>query len=240
MTEFSFGPYVLDTTTRQLSRCGRNVPVTPKAFQLLKVLLLRRPAAVSKVEIMNRLWPGSFVSEGNVASLVSEIRQVLGGERIDHVRTVHGFGYAFCADATQVPASRRQGTQAPCRLIEQTGADPRTFAVHEGQTYIGRSSECTVRFSSPTVSRKHARITVASGQAVIEDLGSRNGTYVNGARIRKSEPLPHGAGVKVGAIWLMFHATEVQEQTTKDLPTLGELTDAIPAVSRRARGPRKS
>ena len=75
--------------------------MSPKAYELLKLLLEQRPKALSKAELHERLWPGTFVSEVNLAALVNEVRAAL-GERGRHgrfIRTVHGFGYAFAHEA---------------------------------------------------------------------------------------------------------------------------------------------
>src|SRR5689334_4229632 len=96
-----FGDVVFDGDRRQVSRGGRERHLSPKAFELLKLLVERRPEAVSKADIHDRLWPGTFVSDANIPALVAEIRAALG----DHapkrrfLRTLHGFGYAFEANA---------------------------------------------------------------------------------------------------------------------------------------------
>jgi len=73
-----FGEYALDDSRRELLHRGAPVHLTPKAYALLQLLLERRPAAVSKAEIHDRIWPGTFVSEVNLATLVFEIRAAVG------------------------------------------------------------------------------------------------------------------------------------------------------------------
>ncbi len=91
-----FGECGLDSATRELTRAGRPVPLTPKALRLLELLLERHPAAVSREEIRDTLWPDTVVSESNLASLVWEVRSAIGdAPRGRFVRTVRGFGYAF-------------------------------------------------------------------------------------------------------------------------------------------------
>jgi non-specific serine/threonine protein kinase len=83
--------------TRELLREGTPVPLSPKAFQLLGLLVQSHPTAVSKAELQDRLWPATFVVEKNLTNLVSEIRDALGDDPIRprFIRTVHRFGYAF-------------------------------------------------------------------------------------------------------------------------------------------------
>lgn len=93
----SFGEFVLDLDSRELRRGAKLVRVSPKAFQLLEILVTNRPKALSKAELQDRLWPETFVVEKNLANLVSEIRQAL-GERSSasgFIRTVPRYGYAF-------------------------------------------------------------------------------------------------------------------------------------------------
>src|SRR5512143_1194121 len=74
---FRFGEWALDRGRRELLRGQEPVPLTPKAFALLALLLENRPRVVTKPEIHDRLWPSTFVSEVNLARLVFEIRDAL-------------------------------------------------------------------------------------------------------------------------------------------------------------------
>src|SRR6185369_9755596 len=100
--------WVFDSDTREVVRKGRRLPLSPKAFDLLELLIRRRPKAVSKDEIRERLWPGTFVSPANLANLVVELRAAFGDDAQDPrvVRTVPRFGYAFVADA-EAPAEKK-------------------------------------------------------------------------------------------------------------------------------------
>lgn len=99
MERWTFGDFVLDRDIRQLIRGGVPVSLSPKAFQLLGLLVESYPRALSKTELQDRLWPGTFVVEKNLTNLVSEIREALGDDPATpcFIRTVHRFGYAFHA-----------------------------------------------------------------------------------------------------------------------------------------------
>jgi TolB-like protein/Tfp pilus assembly protein PilF len=92
-----FGDCVLDTDERALQRRGQSIHLTSKAFQLLVFLLEIRPRAAAKSELQEKLWPSTFVSEGNLATLVKEARTAIGDDARKplYIRTVHGYGYAF-------------------------------------------------------------------------------------------------------------------------------------------------
>ena len=112
-----FGPFTLDLDTRQLTRGKREIHLSPKAFELLMALALDRPKVLSKAVLQERLWPDTFVVEANLSNLVAEIREALGdrGRTPTWVRTAHGFGYAFCGEATTLPgaAARRSASSTP-------------------------------------------------------------------------------------------------------------------------------
>jgi DNA-binding winged helix-turn-helix (wHTH) protein len=93
--------FTLDFESRQLTSAGQEIHLEPKAFELLSALVLERPKALSKADLQERLWPGTFVAEANLSNLVAEIRAALGdsARAPTFVRTAHGFGYAFCGDA---------------------------------------------------------------------------------------------------------------------------------------------
>ena len=101
----AFGPFTFDAASRELAQAGRRLHLSPKAFDVLHVLLERRPAVVTKAELHERVWSGAFVVDANLSVAIAEIRQALGGSKDGQfIRTVHRVGYAFCAQATAVGA----------------------------------------------------------------------------------------------------------------------------------------
>src|SRR5688500_12538528 len=99
---FAFGPFVLDRDRRLLARDGRAVSVTPKAFDLLVILVERGGAAVSKEELMSTLWPETAVEESNLAFQVSTLRKALGADGARCIATLPGRGYQFVAPLQRV------------------------------------------------------------------------------------------------------------------------------------------
>src|SRR5262245_66445365 len=96
-----FGDFELDQERRQLLRAGLAVPLEPKAFELLSLLVERRPRVLSRAQIRDVVWPGVFISESTLNQSVNSIRQALEDDARQprFIRTAHGFGYAFCAEA---------------------------------------------------------------------------------------------------------------------------------------------
>ncbi|HEX8620278.1 MAG TPA: tetratricopeptide repeat protein [Thermoanaerobaculia bacterium] len=98
-----FGDCTFDAESRTLTRDGEHVRMTGKAFQLLELLLAARPKPIEKTELFAKLWPETFVSEANLASLVKEIRAAIGDDARAprYVRTVHRYGYSFSGTVTE-------------------------------------------------------------------------------------------------------------------------------------------
>jgi DNA-binding winged helix-turn-helix (wHTH) protein len=210
-----FGEYAFDEARRELLHRGAAVHLTPKAYELLRLLLERRPAAVSKAEIHDRIWPGTFVSDVNLATLVFEIRTAIGDDpqAPRYIRTVRGFGYAFrdgVTTTTGAPPAPSRGVHG--RLIWRD----RELALHEGENLLGRTPEAVVWVDHGSVSRRHARVTVRDGQAQLEDLGSRHGTFVDGARIEKPTRLDDGARIGLGSVAMVYRVFEPAETDSRD------------------------
>jgi len=97
---YEFGPFHLDPTERLLLRDGRPVPLTPKAFDLLMVLVQRRGHLIEKRELLEAVWPASFVEEGNLSVMVHALRKAFGSDHRDYtyIETVSKRGYRFAAE----------------------------------------------------------------------------------------------------------------------------------------------
>ena len=211
-----FESCVMDLGSRQVFRDGRELRLSPKAFQLLELLAARRPNALSKEEILDRLWPGVAVSEGSLANVASELRDALDDDarhpRI--LRTVQRYGYAFQAEAqveTEGPseAERPASSKTGCSL----SWDGRDIALAEGENLMGRDPAAAVWIDKTSVSRYHARILIDGTSARIEDLGSKNGTFVRGQRVTAGVPLRDGDEIRLGSIAMLFHRSEAGHPT---------------------------
>ena len=208
----SFGGLTLDTDTRQLLRGSEEIPLSPKALDLLAVLIESRPRAMSKAELNDRLWPNTFVSDSNLAGLVAEIRRAIQDDARTprFVRTVHRFGYAFAGTVGADRASNDRPRAAGSHLWLVHGT--RQLPLVEGENILGREPEHG-GFDSVTVSRRHARIVVEGGHAVLEDLGSKNGTSLRGRRIASRQALTDGDEIGLGAVTLVFRAIPPRPST---------------------------
>lgn len=199
-----FGDCVFDSEMRQLERGKTTIHLPPKTLLLLEALLEQRPRPVSKQALQDRLWPHTFVSESNLARLVAELRQAVGdeGREPQLIRTIHRFGYAFTGEAQALSPAR----PAPAGAYGWLRWRDRDYPLAEGDNLLGRGEDALVPLPSGKVSRRHARIRVTPGEAVLEDLGSKNGTYIGDRRVEGPTTLADGDEIRLGSVVLAFRA----------------------------------
>lgn len=175
--------------------------MTPKAYDLLALLIGESPRVVTKTELHERLWPGTFVSDAALVSLVKELRRALEDRdrRRPIIRTVHRVGYAFCCHTEIAPPN------AP-RISHWLVVQGRRVVLQPGETVIGRDPLSTVCLDSAGVSRRHARIVVEDARVLLEDLGSKNGTMLGDARVSQAV-LQDGDRILLGPILLVYRAS---------------------------------
>lgn len=196
-----FGPFAFDRATRQLTRDDAPVHLTPKAFDLLALLIAEAPRVVPKAELHGHLWPDSFVSDASLLGLIKEVRRALNDEGDGAlIRTAHRVGYAFAAPLQPVAARTR--ASAAWVMVGSV-----CVPLSEGENLIGRDTECTVRVDLPSISRRHARILVAGEDATIEDLGSKNGTAIGDRPVTRPTALRDADRIQVGGASISFHVS---------------------------------
>ena len=200
---YRFDDFTLDAGTRRLLSDEQELHLSPKAFDLLTLLIENRSRAMSKVDLQQKLWPSTYVLETNLAGLVAEIRRVLEDPADDpqYVRTVHSFGYWFVG-RLEGGAGRDDPAKPSVKywLIWET----RQIALIEGPNVLGRAPDAEIWIDASGVSRHHARITLAGIEATVEDLGSKNGTYVGGERVTTPLRLADGDQIRVGPVVMTF------------------------------------
>lgn len=206
---FTFGEFVLDCGTRQLLRGGGELHASPKELALLELLLRARPRAVSRTRLRAALWPDAHVGETSLHVLVSQLRATLGDDAHEprFVRTLPGFGYSFpaSADGEGEPAGAGQ------RLWIETEAS--RVELSEGENVLGRGEHLAARVDGPGVSRRHARILVQNGRATLEDLESKNGTFLDGQRVVSPRALEDGATIRLGRRASVVFRTDAADPT---------------------------
>ena len=210
---YLFGDCRVDFESRAVERDDRPVHLPPKALELLRVLLEARPRVVTKSQLMDRLWPETYVAEGNLSVLVGEVRAAIGdGSRASRfIRTHHTQGYSFVGEVNVLRMSREAASGLPPMLLM---VGRRRIVLPAGESSIGRDALDDIRIDDLSVSKRHASIHASQACAVIRDLGSKNGTLLNGVRVTGAVELKNGARIRFGNVDAVFEIVESATAST--------------------------
>ena len=214
---YRFGDFTLDVRTRRLLRGEQELHLSPKAFALLTMLVENRGQAMSKADLQQNLWPTTYVLETNLAGLVAEIRHVLedSADEPRFIRTVQRFGYWFIGDVLA------QGTEvgdAAAAARYWLIWDTRQIPLNQGENVLGRAPDAAVWIDAPGISRNHARICLEGTVATVEDLQSKNGTYLNGSPVTVPTELKDGDQIRLGTVLIAFRIPPPTGSTETALP----------------------
>ncbi|MGZ8853750.1 MAG: winged helix-turn-helix domain-containing protein, partial [Thermoanaerobaculia bacterium] len=198
-----FASFELDTDRRLLLEGGQEIHISKKGYELLRVLLERAPKAISKQELHDLIWPETFVSDTTLPGVIAELRNAMSDDAREprYIRTVHGFGYAF-ATKPRISSASPAGTRGARLLVHG-----REMFLNPGENIIGRDPDTTIYVDDLSVSRKHVRIVVSDADAILEDLGSKNGTLHNGAAVKEPVTLRDRDVVTLGSMTIVFRAS---------------------------------
>ncbi len=213
---YAFTRCQLDTESREVTLDGASMHLSPKAFELLRLLIEDRPRVVPKAELMQRLWPDSFVEEANLPVLVAEVRAAIGDAGVGHIiKTHHRVGYGFAAEIRETRTAKDRPQTGTCLLLVLP--DGRRVVLGTGINIVGRDRDADVRIDDVSVSRRHARIVVDGDNGAIEDLESKNGTRVGGVPVSQPVRLAKGDVVGFGATEARFEIQPYDDTATGSL-----------------------
>ncbi len=227
---YRFDSFELDRSQYRLSCEHSTIPVKPRVLELVAYLIDHRDRVVSKEELVAEIWEGRFVGEGSLTEAIHEARRALGEDATNavYIKTLHRRGYQFLFRPVEIlageNASRR--AEASFAFLSWTGGPT---PLQEGENLIGRDPASVVVLDGLRVSRHHARLVVSSGTAIVEDLGSKNGTVLNGKGLSAPTSLSDGDVIEIGGVAFTFRSG------VSDLSTLTSGNRP-----RRARAPRTS
>jgi DNA-binding winged helix-turn-helix (wHTH) protein len=210
-----FGPFELDVAAYELRRDEKRVPLENRPMDLLVLLAQRAGTLVDRGTIQHAIGEAGVFLDWDAAinTAVRKIRRALGDDVGEprFIETIVGKGYRFVAPVARVEPWRPEA--GPTWLVTQGF---REFPLAAGDNLIGRDAAVRVRLGHPSVSRRHARIRVGGARAVVDDLGSCNGTFVDGRRIESHIgcELRNGTILGIGAVTLQVLALESCASTT--------------------------
>jgi len=198
-----FGVFELDLRTGELRRKGVKVALQEQPFEVLAMLVSQPGELVTREALRRALWPESvFVDfDHGLNKAVGKIRDALGdlAESPRYVETLERRGYRFIAPVEPVaprPVPAPPGIETP--IVARVSWNGQSQPLPPGEHVIGRDPAAAIWVESSLVSRHHARILVTASAVTVEDLGSRNGTSVNGRPADPRVPLASGDEILVG------------------------------------------
>lgn len=215
---YRIGELVLDVDAHLLSRAGALLPLPPKTFELLHELARRAPGVVRRQELMDTVWPQELVNDEALTQRVMLLRRALGDDPKDptYIASVPQWGYRLVAEVRSEQSAAAPAGEVASQFVVTQG--DRLIPLPDGETVIGREPEAGVSIDSLHISRRHARIVVSAGRAMLEDLGSKNGTYLNGQRITSPMELTEGDEIGVGHDVLVFRLRDRMGTTLTGAP----------------------
>lgn len=214
--DFRLGEWLVQPSLNRLTRGSQAVRLRPKLVDLLVFLVTNAGKVVAKETILHEVWAREFLAESVLSRTVAELREVLGDDARSprFIENVPKRGYRLIAPVERCdPGSRASDENVTCIIVY---GDQR-IALCAGEHLIGRAPDVAVVLSFSDVSRHHARLVVREGDAVLEDLGSKNGTLVNRERVVGSRALQHGDEIRIGPVLLRF-CLPPRRQSTRTSP----------------------
>ena len=207
---YRFGPFLYHPARRGLMKDGAEIPLTHKSRELLLLFLHNPGRLLARDEIVNKVWPDTAVTDDALRFQVAELRKAFGEEGKAFIQTIRREGYRWeapvrpAADRPVRPAATGASPSPATRFRLVLGT--REVQLLEGENIIGRDPDGALWIDHPSVSRRHARIVVAGGKAVLEDLDSKNGTFLGGKQLGKKAALADGDEVRIGPETMVFRA----------------------------------
>jgi len=195
---FRLGLWQVDPAACELSDDGTVIRLRPKVMELLAAFARNPGEVLSKHCLLDMVWADVTVGDASLTVAVGELRDALGDnpDKPEYIETIPRRGYRLIAPVSSNEAGQ---VKAGGSRFWLTGAGLE-LVLRQGENLIGRAPDAHVRIESPKVSRNHARIMVDGDAAVVEDLGSKNGTFIGDARVDGPTPLAHGDQLRLGQL----------------------------------------
>jgi len=216
---FRLGEWVVEPQFGRLTRGGTTVGLEFKVMEVLLCLARRSGTLVIRQDLIDAVWATEYVSNNTLTHAIAELRSALGDDAKNpsYIETIHRRGYRLLADvADQEDTDPDDSPETSCYYV-LTG--DRRVPLRDGENLIGRVPWATITVDEPQVSRRHARILVDGSTAVLEDLGSKNGTYLNGRPAEAPTPLSDGDRIGLGSHSVFLQLTAAVTTEEGDTPT---------------------
>jgi len=197
---FRLGEWLVEPMANRVSLGDTSVQLEQRVIAVLVCLARNAGEVVTRSQLVDSVWDEGFVADNTITHAVAELRKALGDSHRNptFIETIHRRGYRLIAPVQfDVASSFMNSATHFSYLAVARGIE---FPLIDGANLIGRGPDTTIMIPSMKVSRHHAKITVEHDVASLEDLGSKNGTYLNGTKIQEPVQLDGGDLVGVGCV----------------------------------------
>jgi DNA-binding winged helix-turn-helix (wHTH) protein len=200
-TSFGVGHWRVDPALNSLAGPTETAHLEPKVMEVLVCLAEHASDVVSKERLLRSVWPDTCVTDDVLTRAIFELRRAFGdnARRPRVIQTIPKRGYRLIApvvlDVDRTPASPTTAATV-CTLTWGEGY----VTLADGTYLLGRDESLPIRVPFPSVSRRHARITIGGGVVTVEDLASKNGTFLRDARLTAPTLLRNGDTLITGTV----------------------------------------
>ena len=201
---YDFADLSLDTDARKLWRGESALHLSPKALDLLSILVSEPFRVVPKAELYDRVWPSTFVVEGNLPVLIREIRRAISDKEHHIITTVHGTGYSCGISVRKSDWAGQSASEAPSEVVHTLRHLNHEYRLRAGENLVGREPAAVLFLSSASVSRRHALIKVSGDRATLTDLASKNGTFIGKETLLAEALLSDGDHIRFGSVEVLY------------------------------------
>jgi DNA-binding winged helix-turn-helix (wHTH) protein len=197
---FRLGEWVVDPRANRVSQGTTTVQLEQRVMSVLLCLAENAGEVVTRQRLVDSVWDEGFVADNTVTHAIAELRKAFRDCARDplFIETIHRRGYRLIApvilDAPQADGYNLEPVRF-LAIFRET-----EYPLWQGEYLIGRDPECAITIPSMKVSRHHARITVEGPRTLLDDLESKNGTFLNGIRIECSTAINGGDLIGIGRI----------------------------------------
>jgi DNA-binding winged helix-turn-helix (wHTH) protein len=211
---FRIGEWTVEPDLDRISRGEESVSLRPRVTELLVCLARRGDRLASTRYLIDSVWGTEFVTVNALTQLVAELRRALGDDpkQPRYVETIPRRGYRLVASTTMAESAGATDAAEDLHfmLIDDAGGE---LVLHRGENIIGRAPDATIRVDVSEISRSHARILIDGMRATLEDLGSKNGTYLRGRRVEGPVEIGNADEIQIGADLARFRVRLVDNRT---------------------------
>ena len=213
---FRVGDWTVEPSRNRVTRGDEATQLEAKVMDVLVCLAERAGEVLPRDVIVDTVWATEFIAANTLTHAIAVIRRALGDDprSPEFIETIPKRGYRLIAPVRfDPPVGPRPGPTIPRFKLLVEG---RARLLHDGDHVIGRVVEADIQVDVPGVSRRHARLTIRGDEAVVDDLGSKNGTFVGEQRVVGPTGVESGAEIRLGRQSARLRLVLLEDETLSE------------------------